>query len=67
LADLPYDPLSDFIPVAALTSQPYVLVTGPMPGIETLSDLLAMARARPGELTYASTGIGTGTHIGTRN
>lgn len=64
LKNLPYDPLKDFIPIAPLTSQPYVLVTGKSAGFTTLSDLIAAAKAKPGELKFGSTGIGTGTHLG---
>src|SRR5580704_5905137 len=64
LKNLPYDPLKDFIPVAPLTSQPYVLVAGKSSGIATLSELIAAARAKPGELKFGSTGVGTGTHLG---
>jgi tripartite-type tricarboxylate transporter receptor subunit TctC len=60
---LPYDPLRDFIPVAPLTSQPYVLVAGQTAGITTVSELIASAKAKRG-LRFASTGIGTGTHVG---
>ena len=62
--DLPYDPLKDFIPVAALTSQPYVIVAGKLAGIASLRGLIAAARANPGVLTFASTGVGTATHLG---
>ena len=61
---LPYDPLNDFIPVAALTSQPYVLVTGKAARITTVNELIAAAKAKPGELKFGSTGVGTGTHLG---
>ena len=61
---LPYDPLKDFIPVAALTTQPYVLVTGKTTGITSVSELIAAAKAKPGELKLGSTGLGTGTHLG---
>src|ERR1700722_5283338 len=64
LKNLPYDPLKDFIPVAPLPSQPYVLVAGKSSGIATLSELIAAARAKPGELKFGSTGVGTGTHLG---
>jgi tripartite-type tricarboxylate transporter receptor subunit TctC len=64
LKNLPYDPLKDFIPVAPLTSQPYVLVAGKSSGIATLGELIAAARAKPGELKFGSTGMGTGTHLG---
>jgi tripartite-type tricarboxylate transporter receptor subunit TctC len=62
--NLPYDPLKDFIPVAALTSQPYVLVTGKTAGITTVSELIAAAKAKSGELKFGSTGVGTGSHLG---
>lgn len=61
--ELPYDPLRDFVPVAALTSQPYVLVTGAQSGITTIDELVAAANDRPGEIRFASAGIGTGTHL----
>ena len=46
LKNLPYDPLKDFIPVAALTSQPYVLVTGKPSGIYTVAELVAAAEGK---------------------
>jgi tripartite-type tricarboxylate transporter receptor subunit TctC len=61
---LPYDPLKDFIPVAPLTSQPYVLVAGKSSGIVSVGELIAAAKAKPGELKFGSTGLGTGTHLG---
>jgi tripartite-type tricarboxylate transporter receptor subunit TctC len=64
LKNLPYDPLKDFIPVAPLTSQPYVLVTGKRTGITTVSELVAAAKAKPGQLRFGSTGLGTGSHLG---
>ena len=56
---LPYDPLNDFIPVAPLTSQPYVLVAGTSSGITSVRDLIAAAKAKPGELKFGSAGVGT--------
>src|SRR6266576_6354244 len=64
LKNLPYDPLNDFIPVAPLTSQPYVLVASTSSGITSVRDLIAAAKAKPGELKFGSAGIGTGTHLG---
>jgi tripartite-type tricarboxylate transporter receptor subunit TctC len=64
LTNLPYDPLKDFIPVAPLTSQPYVLVAGKLAGITTVSELIAAAKAKPGQLEFGSTGMGTGSHLG---
>ena len=62
--DLPYDPLKDFIPVAPLTSQPYVVVAGKLASIASLRELIAAAREQPGLLTFASAGVGTATHLG---
>src|SRR5246127_2287341 len=62
--NLPYDPLKDFIPVAPLTSQPYVLVSGKSSGITTVRELIAAAKQNPGGMKFGSTGIGTGTHVG---
>jgi tripartite-type tricarboxylate transporter receptor subunit TctC len=64
LKNLPYDPLKDFIPIAPLTSQGYVLVAGKPAGVRTVSELISVAKANPGELKFGSTGIGTGTHLG---
>ncbi len=62
--NLPYDPLKDFIPIAALTSQPYVLITGKATGITTVGELIAAAKSKPGQLKFGSRGVGTGTHLG---
>jgi tripartite-type tricarboxylate transporter receptor subunit TctC len=62
--NLPYDPLKDFIPIVPLTSQPYVLVAGKPAGVATVGELIAAAKAKPGELKFGSAGIGTGTHLG---
>jgi len=64
LKNLPYDPLKDFIPVAPLTSQPYVLVAGKVAGITTIGELVAAAKAKPRKLKFGSSGLGTGTHLG---
>ena len=64
LKNLPYDPLKDFIPVAPLTSQPYVIVASKLAGIATVRELVAAAKAKPGELKFGSTGMGTGSHLG---
>jgi tripartite-type tricarboxylate transporter receptor subunit TctC len=64
LKNPPYDPLRDFIPVAPLTSQPYVIVASKLAGIASVRELVAAAKARPGELKFGSTGIGTGSHLG---
>jgi hypothetical protein len=56
--------LKDFIPVASLTNQPYVLVAGKPAGIITVRELIAAAKVKPGELKFGSAGAGAGTHFG---
>ena len=60
---LPYDVLRDLVPVAPLASTPMVLVVPPSMPVKTASDLARLARARPGEINYASAGAGTGNHM----
>ena len=60
---LPYDYRKDFAEVAPLGSQPMVLVVGPRSGLSSVKDLLALARAKPGEIAYGSAGIGSGAHF----
>lgn len=60
---LPYDELRDLEPVAMLGAQPSVLVAAPGKGFKTVADLVAAAKSRPGELNFASAGIGSASHI----
>ena len=60
---LPYDAIRDFEPVSLLATQSFVLVTNPSLAVKTIKDVIALARAKPGELTFASSGVGTGTHF----
>lgn len=60
---LPYDPLKDFIPVAGLMSQPYVLAAGKAAGFRTVGELVAAAKAKPGKLTFNSSGMATGSYL----
>lgn len=60
---LPYDPVRDFSPITPLASFPNVLVVHPSLPVRSLSELIALARRRPGELTYASAGSGSTTHL----
>jgi tripartite-type tricarboxylate transporter receptor subunit TctC len=61
---LPYDTLRDFAPVIQLVSSPNVLVTNPSLPVTTVQELVALARARPGEIAYGSGGTGAATHLG---
>jgi len=62
-AQLPFDTFKDFIHVTAIAGQPNVVVVNPDRGYKTLGDLVAAAKAKPGQLNYASAGIGSGTHF----
>lgn len=62
-AHLPYDPLKDFVPVSMIGSAPYVMVTYPGLGAKTVADFTALAKARPGKLTYGSAGPGSLAHL----
>ena len=60
---LPYDPLKDMVDVAILGKTPYVMVTAANGPYKNLKSLIEAARAKPGELPFASAGIGTSTHL----
>ena len=64
LYKLPYDPIKSFTPVAILASGPNVLVVNPMLPVNSVQELLAAAKAKPGSLQYASAGIGSFQHLG---
>lgn len=59
----PYDTLNDFQPVSLFGVQPTVLVTAPSKPFKTVADLIAAAKAKPGELSHASAGIGSASHM----
>jgi len=60
---LPYDPLKDFVDIALIGKTPYVMVSAANGPYKSLKALLEAARAKPGELAYASAGQGTSTHL----
>ncbi len=60
---LPYDPVKDFAAVGQIALLPFILVVHPSLPIASVKDLVALARANPGKLTYASTGNGTPPHV----
>jgi len=60
---LPYDPGRDFTPVTQLNSQPNVVVVPPSFAGNSVKDLIALAKAKPGELTFASPGAGSAPHL----
>ncbi|MGZ5720374.1 MAG: tripartite tricarboxylate transporter substrate-binding protein, partial [Burkholderiales bacterium] len=60
---LPYDSLKDFASIGLIGNGAYVLVVGPSLPVKTVNDFVALAKARPGQLNYASTGHGNATHL----
>ena len=60
---LPYDPLKDFTPVTQLNSQPNILVVSAGAPVSTVKDLIALAKSKPGELTFATPGAGSAPHL----
>jgi tripartite-type tricarboxylate transporter receptor subunit TctC len=61
--NLPYDPLKDFAPISLTTSYPYVMVVSPALGVKTVKEFVALARSKPGELNYGTTGVGAANHL----
>jgi tripartite-type tricarboxylate transporter receptor subunit TctC len=60
---LPYNPEKEFDGVALVTNTPFLVVASPASGIKSLKDLVAQAKARPGELNFSSAGKGNSTHL----
>jgi len=60
---VPYDPLKDFAPITALVSATQALVADPSLPVKTVNDVVALAKAKPGEMTYGSFGIGSTGHL----
>jgi tripartite-type tricarboxylate transporter receptor subunit TctC len=60
---LPFDPLKDFAPISYVASIPLVLIAHPSVPASTLQELIALAKAKPGALSYASSGNGSGGHL----
>jgi tripartite-type tricarboxylate transporter receptor subunit TctC len=60
---LPYDPLRDFVAVGRMVNFPLLLVTHPSLPATSVAEFIALAKARPGTLTYSSPGIGNGSHL----
>jgi len=62
-AKLPYDPVKDFAPITLVTSVPNVLVVHPSLPVKNVKELIALAKARPGELNFASGSTGSAGHL----
>jgi tripartite-type tricarboxylate transporter receptor subunit TctC len=64
LYQLKYDPIKSFTPISIFATGPNVLVVNPTSPIRSVKDLLALANEKPGELNYASAGVGSFQHLG---
>ena len=62
---LPYDSLRDYSAIAMIATFPYLLVAHPALPVKNVKELIALARTRPGEITYSSPGTGNGQHLAT--
>jgi tripartite-type tricarboxylate transporter receptor subunit TctC len=62
-AKLPYDPVNDFTPITGLVSINHALIVNPSLPVSNVAELLALARAKPGELNYGTFGVGSSGHL----
>jgi tripartite-type tricarboxylate transporter receptor subunit TctC len=62
-AKIPYEPEKDFAPISLLCSSPHALVVNPMVPARSVTELIALAKADPGKMSYASAGRGTPAHL----
>jgi tripartite-type tricarboxylate transporter receptor subunit TctC len=60
---LPYDPATEFVPLALVASVPFVLIVNPSLPVHTAGDLIELARKRPGQLSFGSSGVGGPPHL----
>jgi len=61
--NLPFDIGKDFAPIALINTAAVILVVHPSTGVNTVQELIALAKSKPGEILYASTGVGTAPHL----
>ena len=61
---LSFDTLKDFAPITRLTIAPGALIVHPSVPVKTVRDVIALAKTKPGEITFASAGLGSGSHLG---
>src|SRR5262249_1034321 len=60
---LPYDPQKDFVPVAGYCTIPTALLVNPSVPVNSVSDMIALAKQKPGDVTFGTAGVGTALHI----
>lgn len=62
---VPFDPVRDFTPIALLARSPYFLMVHPSLPVHSVAEFVALAKSKPGEIAYASSGVGAGPHLTT--
>ena len=62
-SNLPYHPVRDFVPVSLVATAPNILVVHPSLPVKSVKELISLAKARPGQLSYASAGVGLSQHL----
>jgi tripartite-type tricarboxylate transporter receptor subunit TctC len=65
LKKLPYDTVKDFVNIMLVVDSPLLCVANPSLGVSNIQELIAVAKARPGRISYGSSGTGTGGHLAT--
>jgi tripartite-type tricarboxylate transporter receptor subunit TctC len=63
MSRVPYDPVRDFAPISHVTSSPSLVTVHPSLPVRSVKELIALAKARPGQLNYSAAGVGTNPHI----
>ena len=64
LKTTPYDPIKQFTPITLVETFPFILIVSSSLPVKSVSELIALAKSRPGELNYGSGGVGGGNHLG---
>jgi tripartite-type tricarboxylate transporter receptor subunit TctC len=62
-SNLQFDIMTDFTPIALITSTPTVLVVSPELGVKSVKELIALAKSKPGAISFGSSGVGSSTHL----
>jgi len=60
---MPFNPARDFIPISQIATLPHIVIVHPSVPVKSIQDLIALAKAKPGDLNVATSGIGTSTHL----
>jgi tripartite-type tricarboxylate transporter receptor subunit TctC len=63
MSRVPYDPVRDFVPISLVTSSPSLVTVHPSLPVRSVKQLIALAKAKPGQLNYSAAGVGTNPHI----